>query len=99
MSVAVSEKNGVVTISLHGDLVFKEHRAFRDAYKHRPSNICYVVDFKHTRHIDSSALGMLLMLKEHNGNPAKDRIKLVNCNVQIYKIFEIAQFSEIFIIE
>jgi len=56
------------------------------------------VDFKNTRYMDSSALGMLINAKSHlGGNDIK--ITLANANQQIKKIFSISRFDTKFDIE
>jgi len=53
------------------------------------------IDFKNTRFIDSSALGMLInahsFFDQHNA-----KLKLVNTNDQIKKIFSISRFDKKF---
>ena len=56
------------------------------------------IDFKNTRYMDSSALGMLINAKTYLGG-SDVRIKLVNANEQIKKIFSISRFDMKFDIE
>ncbi|MBF0181563.1 MAG: STAS domain-containing protein [Magnetococcales bacterium] len=96
--IAVSENEGVVTITLDGKFVFSEHREFRDTYKDKPPKTRYVLDFRRVTYMDSAALGMLLLLNEHNKSGGTDLIKIVNCTPQVAKVFEIANFSQLFTI-
>lgn len=57
-----------------------------------------VVDFKLTKYMDSSALGMLLNFKKHFDNQNVD-IRLINTNKQIHKILSISGFDRKFVIE
>jgi len=61
------------------------------------------LDFSDTTYIDSSALGMLLILREKvNPNHAAEKttnIKLVNTNSEIFKILGLANFNMLFDIE
>lgn len=73
---------------------------FRRAYE-EPDSVTkhsYVVDFKYTQYIDSSALGMLINLQkrvaEHGG-----RVKLTNPSDQIKKLFVISRFDKKFDIQ
>jgi len=45
--------------------------------------------------MDSSALGMLLILREHAGNNKKS-VKIVNCNQDVNKILSVSDFSNMF---
>jgi anti-anti-sigma factor len=55
----------------------------------------YIVDFSRTSHITTSALGMLLMLREHAGfDPA--RVRLVNCGPDVREVLTIACFEQLF---
>lgn len=76
---------------------FSCHRAFRESYKHLPVNSNIKVDFKKVSYMDSSALGMLLLLREHNGQN-RENIQFVNCSESIQNIFKVANFSKIFVI-
>lgn len=96
MSISVNESEGIVTLSLDSSFIFNEHGMFRNTYKERKPGTRYVLDFKNVKHIDSAALGMLLLFREHNGDDDSNRIKLINCNGQIRKIFEIANLHRLF---
>jgi anti-anti-sigma factor len=45
--------------------------------------------------LDSSALGMLLLLRDHAGGEHA-RIRLVNCSSDVRKILTISNFSKLF---
>jgi anti-anti-sigma factor len=45
--------------------------------------------------MDSSALGMLLLLREHVDG-VRERVRIINCNTEIRKILEIANFDKLF---
>lgn len=79
-----------------GKFDFKLHRAFRELYEDAPPEISsFVIDLTRTDYMDSSALGMLLLLREHvNGD--RMRVRIVNCNPEIRKILEIANFDKLF---
>jgi anti-anti-sigma factor len=51
-----------------------------------------------TDYIDSSALGMLLLLREHAGNDKAD-ITISGCKDEIRKILSIANFERLFNIQ
>jgi anti-anti-sigma factor len=85
-----------VTIKIQGRFDFSAHQEFRDAYeKTRQSPNSYVVDMKETTYLDSSALGMLLLLRDHAGGDNSD-IKIRNCNPDVKKILTISNFEQLF---
>jgi anti-sigma B factor antagonist len=55
---------------------------------------CIVIDFSNVEYISSAGLRVLLMLKQMN-----DAIKLVKVSDEIYDIFDITGFADIFDIE
>lgn len=84
------------TLRIDGKFDFKLHRSFREMYETAPSEIAnFVIDLSKTQYMDSSALGMLLLLLEHVGGDRK-RARIVNCNAEIRKILEIANFDKLF---
>ncbi|MBF0127600.1 MAG: STAS domain-containing protein [Magnetococcales bacterium] len=99
MTISVLKNEDVVTITLDSRFVFSEHRDFRETYKEQPPGSRYVLDFRRVTYMDSAALGMLLLLNEHNGPGGTDLIKMINCNPQVAKVFEIANFSRLFSID
>jgi len=82
-------------ITINGPFNFSEHSAFRDAYRDvKPESITEVnVDLQKTDYIDSSALGMLLLLEEHFPGC---RINVVNCSEYTKQVLEIAKFEQKF---
>lgn len=84
------------TLRIDGKFDFNMHRSFRELYETAPPEIVhYVIDLSRTDYMDSSALGMLLLLREHVQG-ARGRVRIVNCNPEIRKILEIANFDKLF---
>lgn len=84
------------TLRIDGRFDFNMHRAFRDLYEQAPPEVAhYVIDLARTDYMDSSALGMLLLLREHVRGE-RGRVRIVNCNPEIRKILEIANFDKLF---
>ncbi|WP_077341672.1 STAS domain-containing protein [Pseudocolwellia agarivorans] len=78
---------------------FSLHQIFRDSYINVEShNKVLVLDLSLTSYMDSSALGMILLLKEHADNVSASVI-IRKPNATVNKILEIAQFHRLFIIE
>ncbi|MBJ9975426.1 STAS domain-containing protein [Pseudomonas sp. S75] len=89
-----SEDEERLTITVKGRFDFGQHAAFRDAYeRHAPRQV--VVDLKDAHYLDSSALGMLLMLRDHVGEESA-RISVVNVTDDVRKIFAISNFDTLF---
>ncbi|MCO6055443.1 STAS domain-containing protein [Pseudomonas sp. MOB-449] len=85
-----------LTITIQGRFDFGAHQEFRDAYER--VNITpkrYVVDLQGTTYLDSSALGMLLLLRDHAGGE-RAQIRLANCNPDVRKILAISNFEQLF---
>ncbi|MNO07328.1 STAS domain protein [compost metagenome] len=53
------------------------------------------MDLKGTTYLDSSALGMLLLLRDHAGGE-RAQIRLANCNPDVRKILAISNFEQLF---
>ncbi|MDE1461458.1 STAS domain-containing protein [Spartinivicinus poritis] len=99
ISTIKSEDGKALTIKIQGRFDFGEHQAFRDAYERisrRPAE--YVIDLNETTYLDSSALGMLLLLRDHAGGDEAD-IKIVNCKPDVKKILLISNFEQLFAIQ
>lgn len=94
----VSDDERTVTISISGRFDFQVHKEFRAAYDQdeHAADVTFIVDLKATDYIDSSALGMLLLLRERVG---EGKVVLANCKEQIASIFRIANFGKLFRIE
>lgn len=93
------EAEGRLTIEPQGRFDFNVYRDFREAYEgHLRHNLDIIIDFAKTDYIDSSALGMLLVLREQAGGDHA-RINIVGCNREIRKILAIANFEALFEIQ
>ncbi len=75
---------------------FNIHRDLRTAYQ---SNKCqfYRIDMENTAYMDSSALGMLLQIKEYAGDGDK-AVVIEHANENIKEILKIANFEKIMVI-
>ena len=93
----VSDGGSSVLISINGRFDFNAHHDFRNVYRNEKSDAAYTIDMSGTDYIDSSALGMLLLLREHAGNESAN-ISITGCNDDIKKIFAISNFEKLFTI-
>ncbi|MFQ3313855.1 MAG: anti-anti-sigma factor [Colwellia sp.] len=78
---------------------FSLHQQFRDAYIGvTTQDLTYVVDLSQTEYMDSSALGMILLLKDHVQLYAGQLI-ISRPSDTVRRILEIAQFHRLMTIE
>ncbi len=86
------------TIRVTGRFDFSQNQEFRSALANAGENVQkYVVDLGGAEYVDSSALGMLLVLRD-KVDGQKDHVKIVNVNPEIKKILTIANFGQLFAI-
>ncbi len=85
-----------LVIAIDGRFDFSTHQAFRDAYEHGGQDIRqYIVDLTDTTYLDSSALGMLLLLRDYAGGD-NSSIVIANCNNDVRRILSISNFEQLF---
>lgn len=100
MDTNVSTIDSRAVIKLEGRFDFNAHREFREAVEKamQPDGIKDIhVDLGNVAYLDSSALGMLLMLRDKAH--AKSRtVTLANCRGSVKQVLEIANFGKLFII-
>jgi len=90
-----SEDGKEVTISTQTRFDFNAHKEFRDTYSSCDPSCKFIVDMKNTTYMDSSALGMLLLLREYAGSSDAD-IEIINCDDEILKVLQISNFEQLF---
>ncbi|WP_127470812.1 STAS domain-containing protein [Thiomicrorhabdus aquaedulcis] len=96
MSLNIKEKNNVVTIAIEGSFDVSGYQAFKEVIEtHNDPQTHFIVECKHASYLDSSALGMLLLLREKTAGDQK-RLKLVNVHGDVASILKIAQFDRLF---
>ncbi|MBF0462564.1 MAG: STAS domain-containing protein [Magnetococcales bacterium] len=93
--ITVTEPTFRVTVHLPAEFNFRMHQAFRECYCHRDPGQAYEIDFQDVTTFDSSALGMLLLMRSHCGDDKADII-LTNCSPRIKKILAMAMFGDYF---
>lgn len=78
---------------------FSLHQQFRDCYNSlTTTDLTYILDLSKTEYMDSSALGMILLLKDHVQIYAGQLI-ISRPSDTVRKILEIAQFQRLMTIE
>ncbi|MBF0139550.1 MAG: STAS domain-containing protein [Magnetococcales bacterium] len=95
MPIQVVSEDNRVTITLEERFNFEIHREFRDACTKFPPATAFIIDMKRVEYLDSSALGMLLLLREHAGGD-KSNISIINCKPTVERIFKVANFDRLF---
>ena len=87
---------GDLVIRIDGRFDFSMSQEFRRAYEGKASpSQKIIVDLSK---VDSSALGLLLMMREKLGSDSK-RIRLLNPNQAVRRIFAVAKFDALFAID
>jgi anti-anti-sigma factor len=98
MQTQVSTSAGIAKIMLRGRFDFGAHREFKSSYEPTlgAADVCELeIDMGGVEYLDSSALGMLLILKERAGATNK-RIAITNCRGAVKQVLDIANFSKLF---
>ena len=96
---AVAENKRDITISIHDRFDFSLHQMFRDAYVDTTgTGAVFTLDLSQTTYMDSSALGMILLLKDH-AEKVSGKVIITNPSASVAKILEIAQFHRLITIE
>lgn len=95
----LSQDGSVVTITVSGRFDFGAHHEFRTAYERFGKEAgVYEVDLGDATYLDSSALGMLLLLRDYAGGEAA-RVRLKRPNPDVRKILAISNFDKLFDIQ
>jgi anti-anti-sigma factor len=97
MSVSsnLSSDGGTVTIAVRGRFDFSTHQDFLKVYTQHPKGEKhFVVDLEQAEYMDSSAMGMLLQLRDYSDKGGA--VSLVNGNDGIKEILRIANFDKLF---
>ena len=96
MSVHVHTSADEVTISVEGIFDYRQHESFRAAYEQLPDSVsAYNVDLSRTDTLDSSALGMLLLLRDHAASETVP-VRLLHCNDSVRETLQVACFDTLF---
>lgn len=95
----VSNDGKKVSINITDRFDYKVSQEFRDSYRKIPGQdgMSYYIDLSEANYMDSSALGMLLLLREHakcNGGT----VFIERPSKQIENILKVANFEQLFTI-
>ena len=87
-----------LTLQLGERFDFSVHRDFHDACLGADARArSYIVDLSEVASMDSSALGMLLLLREHAGADHAD-IRIVNAGSELRSTLKVAGFDKLFVL-
>lgn len=101
MQINVNINGDTAVIGMNGRFDFNSHREFRSASEQavRADGVSEIeVDMNEVDYLDSSALGMLLLLREKS-NGANRKLALTNCKGMVQQVLEVANFNKLFIIK
>ncbi len=82
-----------LTLQLQQDFDYKLADAFKQAYERKAQH--YILDMQVVSYLDSSALGMLLSLREYAFAQAA-KVSIINMNDVVLEIFRVLNFHKIF---
>lgn len=99
MQANVTSSGGKTLIGLQGRFDFNAHREFREAVDRamREEAQRVHVDLGGVDYLDSSALGMLLMMRDKAKGAGKE-IALANAHGAVKQVLDIANFGKLFAI-
>ena len=98
MRTSMQISNGRAVVVLQGRFDFNAHRAFRDTCNLPLASSAVrelELDFGGVEYLDGSALGMLLLLKEH-ADEVRKPVVLSNCRGSVKAALHRANFDRIF---
>jgi len=92
----LSANGQTLQIKIVGRFDFSSLQAFTQEYqKATPKPQAFVLDFEECDFLDSSALRVLLALREYAGGDKSD-VRIVNCSLDVKKILVITKLNELF---
>lgn len=96
ITLRTDEKRAIVRLA--GRFEFNAHREFRDAVDsvlQKQDIDSVLIDLAEVQYLDSSALGMLLMLRDR-ASAAQKGLSLANPRGMVKQALEIARFDKLF---
>jgi len=93
----LSNNGETITIKVNGRFDFAVQNEFRDCYYNinNAEGSKFIIDMGGANYMDSSALGMLLMMREYLGGNSAD-ISITNTSADIKNILTVANFQSLF---
>ncbi len=101
MQISTNVTAGTAELRLNGRFDFHSHRDFRTAYENALDDAAVreiTINFKEVDYLDSSALGMLLLLRE-KAEAAGKSVALTGLHGMVKQVLEIANFGKLFAVQ
>lgn len=101
MDVNVRQIDGQARLELRGRFDFTSHRSFKQACETAfaaDGARELVIDMEAVEYLDSSALGMLLLLRDKCKAAARP-VSLVNCGGTVRDVLKVANFDKLFTLQ
>lgn len=98
MEVNVTKDGNRALVQLSGRFDFNTHREFRSAVEPLVIDVAVAavtIDFSAVEYLDSSALGMLLMLRDRMSG-TKKVVTLAGVHGNVKQVLDIANFGKLF---
>ncbi|MBB72197.1 MAG: anti-anti-sigma factor [Legionellales bacterium] len=90
------KENKALTLTISGDFDASKASTFRENYEGFPEQITqYIINMEQVRYMDSTALGMLLALRECAAKRGAD-VHIINMNDVVLEIFRVLNFHKLF---
>lgn len=99
MTVRLTCQNDKATLSIQGRFDFNVHGAFRKCTEEAlalPDVRTIEVNLLQVSYLDSSALGMLLLLREKAANADAREVTLAGVRGMVQQVLDVANFSRLF---
>lgn len=98
LTIHHDREDDCLTLQLGEHFDFSVHLDFHDACLGTGSKArSYIVDLAQVTRMDSSALGMLLLLRERAGADRAD-IRIVNADAELRSTLRVAGFDKLFVL-
>ncbi|WP_199536084.1 STAS domain-containing protein [Dyella solisilvae] len=97
LTVHHDSEQDCLTLQLGERFDFSVHRDFHDACLGGRAARSYVIDLGAVSSMDSSALGMLMLLREHAG-AGRAEIRIVNADSGLRGTLRVAGFDKLFVL-
>jgi len=95
----IAENSRNVSITIEGRFDFSLHQQFRETYSScNDSGTQFLLELSKATYMDSSALGMILLLKDH-AEKIGGNVLINRPSEEVNKILEIAQFHRLMTIK
>ncbi|MCP5279401.1 MAG: STAS domain-containing protein [Thiobacillus sp.] len=98
LNCRIRHQGDISVIHLDGRFVFHDHRDFRQVYEQalaRSETLCIQLDMGKLEYLDSSALGMLLLLRER-GQAQGKAVRILGARGLALQVLEVANFHKLF---